>query len=93
MLLTQGSTKLTMNFINQVKNYQQKVSFKHKTVTQREPNVYYVSLLQRFPAVYVIFFENKDFDMSTYLYFCMSVRGLFPHSAKTNGPIFKIQTA
>ena len=81
-----------MNFINQVKNYQQKVSFKHKTVTEN-PNVYYESLLQRFPAVYEIFFGNKDLDMSTYLYFCMSVRGLFPHSAKTNGPIFKIQTA
>ena len=30
--------------------------------------------------------------MSVCLYVCMYVRMLFPHSAKTNGPIFKIQT-
>merc|ERR1711860_280865 len=30
--------------------------------------------------------------LSVCLYVCMYVRVLFPHSAKTNGPIFKIQT-
>ena len=37
-------------------------------------------------------FGNKDFDMYVCLYVCLYVRMLFPHSAKTNGPIFKIQT-
>ena len=43
------------------------------------------------PRIYIIIWFRLSVCMYVCMYVCLFVRMLFPHSAKTNGPIFKIQ--
>ena len=71
---------------------------KKKTDNKTEKLFIVIHLCKDFQQKNVFYFGNKDFDMYVCMYVCMSicmsvylyVRMLFPHSARTNGPIFKI---
>ena len=90
--LTQTSAPLN-ELIIRIEHFNLMCLIFKKTVTENLTFVYCDSLMQRFPAVYVTILEIKiSICMSVCLYVCLCVRILFPHSAKTNGPIFKIQT-
>ena len=87
--LTQTSAPLN-ELIIRIEHFNLMCLIFKKTVTENLTFVYCDSLMQRFPAVYVTIFGNKDFDMYVCLSVCMYVRRLFPHSSKTNRDIFKI---